>query len=331
MKIGKVPQDVLERLVLSNLGTRRSDVLVHSRIGEDCSVIDFGDFVCVVSTDPITGAAANIGWLAVHISCNDVAANGAEPVGLLITVMVPPDACEGDIGRVMKDADRAARSLGVEILGGHSEVTSAVTRVTVVSTALGKARKDAFVTSSGARPGDYLILTKVAGLEGTAILAADLEERLLKGGMEPQEIACAKAFIENISVVREGMIAAANGATAMHDVTEGGVIGAVFELCEASGVGLKVWEERIPVAPETRNICSLLGIDPLRLTSSGCMLISAVCAKRVVGALEEAGIPATVIGEIVEPGRGRVLVRQDGKEVEVLPPERDELYKAFEI
>lgn len=330
MRIGKVPQDVLERLVLSRLGARRPDVLVHSRIGEDCSVIDFGDFVCVVSTDPITGAAANIGWFAVHISCNDVAANGAEPVGLLITVMVPPDACEEDIGRVMGDADRAARSLGVEILGGHSEVTSAVTRLTVVSTALGKARRDSFITSSGARPGDHLILTKAAGLEGTAILAADLAERLIQGGIGRERVANAREFIRNISVVREGMIAAANGATAMHDVTEGGVMGAVFELCEASGAGVRIWEDRIPVAPETRDICHLLGIDPLKLTSSGCMLISAVCSKRVMDAFDEAGIPASVIGEIVEPGRGRVLVRQGGDEVEIRPPERDELYRALE-
>ena len=174
-------------------GGKASDVLVHSALGEDCSVIDFGDFVCVLSTDPITGAVEDIGRLAVNISCNDIAANGAEPIGILVTILAPEHTTPADLGRIMGQVNSEAAKLGIEVLGGHSEVTSGIDRVIISTTAVGKARKDAYIITGGAKPGDDLLLTKSVGLEGTAILATEFAAAL-QGKIPPAMLAQAKGF-----------------------------------------------------------------------------------------------------------------------------------------
>lgn len=323
MKSGKLPSDVLEKRILSSFRFKREEVLVRSKVGEDCSVLDFGEYACVVSTDPITGASNEIGRLAVHISCNDVAANGVEPFGLLFTILAPEGTTLEVLQDIVRQAAEEAASLKVEIIGGHTEITPAVNRIVVSTTAIGRAAKDRVVTSSGAKPGDYIILTKWAGLEGTAIIAHDFEKRL-RGRMDDALLESAQAMMGHISVVREGMIAGKMGATAMHDVTEGGVLGALWELAEASGVGLRIYEDKIPVRPETRTICEEFGLNPLKLISSGCMLITCRDGQGMLEALNREGIPASIIGEVVE--EGRTLVSGE-REEPIDPPESDELYK----
>lgn len=323
MKSGKLPSDVLEKRILSSFRFKREEVLVRSKVGEDCSVLDFGEYACVVSTDPITGASNEIGRLAVHISCNDVAANGVEPFGLLFTILAPEGTTLEVLQDIVRQAAEEAASLKVEIIGGHTEITPAVNRIVVSTTAIGRAVKDRVITSSGAKPGDYIILTKWAGLEGTAIIAHDLEKRL-RGRVNDALLESAQAMMGHISVVKEGMIAGETGATAMHDVTEGGVLGALWELAEASGVGLRIYRDKIPVRPETRAICEELGLNPLKLISSGCMLITCRDGQGMLEALNREGIPASIIGEVVE--EGRTLVAGE-REVPIDPPESDELYK----
>lgn len=323
MKSGKLPSDVLEKRILSSFRFKRKEVLVRSKVGEDCSVLDFGEYACVVSTDPITGASNEIGRLAVHISCNDVAANGVEPFGLLFTILAPEGTTLEVLQDIVRQAAEEAASLKVEIIGGHTEITPAVNRIVVSTTAIGRAAKDRVVTSSGAKPGDYIILTKWAGLEGTAIIAHDFEKRL-RGRMDDALLESAQAMMGHISVVKEGMIAGKMGATAMHDVTEGGVLGALWELAEASGVGLRIYRDKIPVRPETQAICEEFGLNPLKLISSGCMLITCRDGQGMLEALNREGIPASIIGEVVE--EGRTLVSGE-REEPIDPPESDELYK----
>ena len=323
MKSGKLPSDVLEKRILSSFRFKREEVLVRSKVGEDCSVLDFGEYACVVSTDPITGASNEIGRLAVHISCNDVAANGVEPFGLLFTILAPEGTTLEVLQDIVRQAAEEAASLKVEIIGGHTEITPAVNRIVVSTTAIGRAVKDRVITSSGAKPGDYIILTKWAGLEGTAIIAHDFEKRL-RGRMDDTLLESAQAMMGHISVVKEGLIAGEMGATAMHDVTEGGVLGALWELAEASGVGLRIYQDKIPVRTETRAICEEFGLNPLKLISSGCMLITCRDGEGMLEALNREGIPASIIGEVVVEGRTLV----DGeREVPIDPPESDELYK----
>ncbi|SNS71569.1 hydrogenase expression/formation protein HypE [Anaerovirgula multivorans] len=327
MKIGKVPTEILEEVIFKNIRHRRSEVLVRPGIGEDCAVVDFGDKVCVMSTDPITGAVKDIGSLSIHISCNDVASNGVEPVGVMMTILAPVGTTKEDLDYVMREANKAAASINVEIIGGHSEITDAVNRMVITTTAVGIQSKVSMVTSEGAKIGDTVIMTKHAGLEGTAIIAGDLEDTL-KGKVSQEIIEAAKDFADKISVVKEGILAGKVGVNSMHDVTEGGLLGALWELAEASGVGIEVYEDKIPVREETLEICNALSINPLRLISSGVMVlaVSEDKKKQLMEAFRQQKIEAAEIGRIVEKDR-IIFVGNERKVLQA--PEVDELYKVI--
>lgn len=325
MRPGKVtPADLRDR-IFPHLG-HRPDVLVHATVGQDCAVLDFGPSVCVTTCDPITGASEHLGRLAVHVACNDLATTGAEPVGLLLTLLLAESSAEADLDRIMREAGLAARDVGVEIIGGHTEVTPGLERSLVVVAAIGRAPRDSYVSADGGRPGHAIVLTKGAGIEGTAILAADLADRL-RPTVDDATLERARRFIDQISVVPEGRTAARHGATAMHDVTEGGVLTGVWELAEASGCGVRLDADAVPVAPETQVICAALGADPLALISSGAMLIAIADSGPLRAALAAEGIASSVIGVLTE--RDRILVR-GGRASPLVPPDRDELWRLLE-
>ena len=326
--IGKLPNHKLEKILTHFSGKLRDEVLTKPVIGEDCAVLNFGRDLCVVTTDPITGAESDIGTLAVHIACNDLASSGAEPVGLLVTLLVPPETGFEEIYEVMGQIKKEADLVNADIIGGHTEVTDAVTRMVVSIPALGKARENKVVTTSGARPDDDIIITKYAATEGTAILANLLGEYLEKR-IGKETVAKARRLIGSISVLKEGLIAAEFGAASMHDITEGGVLGAVWELCRASGFGAVVFKDRIPLMDETKVICECLGLDPLRLISSGSMLITCKDGDGLVERLQESGIQSCIIGKITQEASCFIV---DGeKTLKIDPPESDELYKAREL
>lgn len=328
LKAGKVPPELLKSSVYPYVGKLRKEVLVHSGFGEDCSIIDFGDSVAVLSTDPITGADIHSSHLAVYVSCNDVAACGAEPIGILVTLLLPIGSNESLLKELMKEINEAANKVGIEILGGHSEITSAVSKSIISTTAIGITSKDKYVTSSGAKPGDAIIVTKTLGLEGSAILASDFEEFLIKK-LPRETIEKAKDFIEKISVVDDGIIASKVGVSAMHDITEGGLLGACYEVAEASGVGVEIYQDLLPILPETQDICKAFGINPLGLISSGSMFICTPFADEVIAALNESKIDAAVIGKVTSQEQGKFIV-SSGKKCPIVPFERDELYNAIE-
>jgi hydrogenase expression/formation protein HypE len=325
MRPGKLSARDLRERIFPFLG-RRDDVLVHATVGQDCAILDFGRSVCVVTTDPITGAGAHLGRLAVHVACNDLATTGAEPVGLLLTLLLAEATAEADLEAIMREAGAAAKAVGVEIVGGHTEITAGIPHSIVVTAAIGRAPRDRYVSAAGGRPGEALVLTKTAGIEGTAILAADLADRL-RGAVDEATLARARAFIDRISVVPDGRIGARCGATAMHDVTEGGVLTGAWELADASGCGVRLDADAVPVAPETRAVCDALGADPLALISSGAMLIAAPDPWPLQTELARAGIPSAVIGTLVERER---LVTRAGRTAELAPPDRDELWRLLE-
>lgn len=324
MRIGKVPNSLLKEIILDKLPAKRSEVLIRPGIGEDCSAVDFGEYACVLSGDPITGTTSEIGRLAVHISCNDIASCGIEPLGLLVTLLAPPGTTEKELGYIMGQLSETAAALNVDILGGHTEITDSVNRFVINTTAIGKALKSQLVTTSGAKPGDSLVFTKSAGLEGTAILAFDREAELI-ASLGKQITDEAKSLMDCISVVKEGMIAGSFGATAMHDVTEGGVLGAVWEMCEASGTGCIIHESLIPINMSTSRICEYYNISPLKLISSGCMLIACKEGEGLAAELRLQNIPAAVIGAITGDGK-RLMTTSEGAQVELAPPGTDELF-----
>lgn len=328
MTAGKLDAwDLLHR-VFPYTGCKRPDVILRAAIGEDCAALDFGDWCCVFSSDPITGAVQDSGWLAVHVSCNDLASSGAEPMGVMLTVLMPEGTGAEDVQEIMKSADRAARELGLEIMGGHTEFTAGIQQPILCATAVGKVRKDNLISTAGAKPGDDLVLTKGAGIEGTAILATDYED-FFRGKVPGELLAKAQSLMQSISVVPEGLLAADFKVSAMHDVTEGGVLGAIYEMAEASGLGVEVYQEQIPILPETHALCEVLGIDPLKLVSSGAMLIATSRGPELVALLEQKGIPAAVIGKVVEKERKVLFNKDETKEIE--KPDSDELWRAKKI
>jgi len=327
MEIGKVPTEVLKEVIFSNIKHRRPEVLVRPNIGEDCAVVDFGDYVCVMSTDPITGATKDIGSLAIHISCNDIASSGVEPLGIMLTIMAPPNTTKEDLGYVMKEANRAAASINVEIIGGHTEITDAVNRMIISATAIGRQLKNKLVLSEGAKLGDAVFMTKHAGLEGVSIIARDLEEKL-KDKVSYDIIKSAQDFSNNVSVVKEGMLASSIGVNSMHDVTEGGIFGAIWELAEVSGLGIEVYEDNISIRNETLEICQLFSINPMRLISSGVMVMTIPQDMKnlLIEAFNKECIDIREIGKIIEKER---IVLKGEKTINLDPPGVDELYKAF--
>lgn len=327
MESGKVPNEILNKIVLSKINKFRDDVILRPGIGEDCAAIDFGKYACVLSTDPITAAANDVGQLSVHISCNDIASCGVEPLGLMVTILCPIGTTEAELEKVMEQICLTAAELNVEIIGGHTEVTPAVNRIVISTTCIGKALKNELVSSTGARPGDSVVMTKSAGLEGTAIIANDFEHKLV-GIINVDEINLAKNYIKSISVVKEGVMAGKFGATSMHDITEGGLLGAAWEVAEASGAGIIINKDSIPVETITKSICKALDLDVLRLISSGCMFITCLDGEGLVKLLESNSIKATIIGTVTANRNERLLIsKKEGTIKDIEPPKADELYK----
>lgn len=327
MEIGKLPNDVLEKIVFKNIKNKREEVIMGAAIGEDNAIIDFGDEVCVMSTDPITGTTKHIGRLSIYISCNDVASSGAEPIGVLLTILAPPSVTEEDIETIMNEAGEASKELNVEIIGGHTEITDAVNRVVISATVIGKQKKERMINSQKAKVGDKILMTKYAGIEGTSIIAKELEDKL-KNKIDEEKLLEARNMYKMISVKKEGAICGEIGVNYMHDITEGGILGAVWEAAVALKKGVKIYEDSIPMKDVTREIADIININPYRLISSGSMLIVAEEEKidLLESKLKEENIMITVIGEIIEDG---VVMEINGKIEEIEPPLSDELYKAL--
>ena len=325
MKIGKLSEAVLDRAVFKLIRHRRSEVVLRPGIGLDCAGLVFEpDEMIVMSTDPITGAAKDIGTLAVHITANDLATNGAEPVGIMITALLPQRLSESKFKVIMKDIEEVCKQLNMEVIGGHIEVTDVVNSPVISVTGVGKLKKDKMLSPKNIQPGYEIVMTKYAGLEGSAILSASKEEEL-KERYPAYIIDNAKAFINEISVVKDSKIAMEHGAVFMHDVTEGGVFGALWEVAGAARMGLRVDLKKIPIRQETVEICEYFDINPYMLISSGSMLIVTEHGNAMVEALMENGINAAVIGKLTE-GNDRIIV--NGEETRFLEsPSCDELYK----
>ncbi|MGL4730866.1 MAG: AIR synthase family protein [Clostridium sp.] len=322
MKVGKLNWDDLKEIIDNNKSVKRDDVRVSNGIGEDCAVINYGDYECVVSTDPVTGANENIGKIAVNINCNDIASCGVEPVGILVTILVPPTSTIDDIKKIMKEIDEETKKMNVEILGGHTEVTEAVNKIVVSCTAIGKGKEMSAVSTRGAKLDDDIIVTKRLCIEGTSILVNDYKEKC-REILNEEEMEIAKSYVNDISVVKEGIIAGDLKVHAMHDITEGGVLGALWEMAKGSNLGFEIYREKMPISNITKKLCSKFNIDPLRFISSGSMIIITDNGKKLVEELKKASIDGTIIGKITSSNG---ILIENNKKNKVDPPERDELF-----
>ena len=287
--IGKLDAETLAT-VLSQTGATNPAVVTGAA---------YGDETLVVSSDPISLGAEAAGTLGVHVACNDIAAAGADPEFLTNVIFLPDDDTE-TVRTLTNQLDAAADSLGVTIVGGHTEYVPTLSRPLLSLTAFG--RTDSHISTGGAQPGDKLLLTKGAAIEATGIIATDFVDELRAAGVEESTIERAAAFFDEISVLPDSQ-ALRGVATAMHDPTEGGVSTGIIEMAAAADVDFVVDREAVPIRPETETVCAAMGIDPLRTFGSGALLAT-VASDNVETAtqqLDAAGIDAAVIGEAVEP------------------------------
>lgn len=329
LALGKLPPEVLSKYLLGMTGAPSPDLVVPPSIGVDFGVIrqrgrgGRGGYL-IVSSDPVTGVRERVGWYAVNVSANDVATSGNRPRFIQSVILLPEDATVGAVARISREMHSTAAGLGITIVGGHTELTPGLDRPIVITTAFALA--SSFVTAADARDGDAVMITKGAAVEGTAICASD--EARLGPGSDGTLLRRARGFYRRLSVVEEAVAAFGTGRVhAMHDCTEGGVLGAVYEMSYASGLGFEVAEASVPVAAETAYVCGRLGLDPLRLISSGTLLMAVERGGEgeVADAVRAAGSRATVIGRFREGERA--LARRDGTRERVAEPPTDELWK----
>lgn len=327
MRIGKVSENVLKRSVLKQIQNKRSEVLFGADVGGDCAILTLAeDEDYVMTIDPVSFPGGDIGILTVHNVANDLAAAGAEPVGIMISALLPEKIEEAQIKEMVRQAETACKSLNMQLIGGHTEVTGAVVRPVLTAAGIGKVKKGRQVNAKGARPGQDIIASKWIGLEGTALLAQAGREKLAKR-YSAFLIEEAEGFRKYHSVLQEAATAVKSGVSAMHDVTEGGIFGALWEIAESSGVGLEVELKRIPVKQETIEICEFFELNPYELLSGGCLLMVADRGYDLVRELEKQGIAASVIGKITD-GNDRVVINEEERRF-LEPPKADEIHKVL--
>ncbi len=326
---GKIPPGLLDQ-ILGSYVIEDDRVIIGPRLGEDAAAIDFGDRYLIAKSDPVTFAADQLGWYAVHINANDLATMGAIPRWFLATLLLPQGTTTPEMIRdLFHQVMDACRSIGVTLVGGHTEVTLDLPRPLIVGHMLGEVAKGHLITTGGAQVGDRILLTKGIAIEGTAIIARDLKADLQTRGYSRDFVARAQDYLRHpgISVLRDAMIAMEAAAIhAMHDPTEGGLATGLHEMAAASGKGLLVDRAEIPVLDECARLCQEYRLDPLGVIASGALLIAVAPedAITVREALEMEGIPCAILGSI-EPSDAGVLMRE-GSELVPLPRfDQDEL------
>ena len=332
MELGKFPAGLLERMLAKNLITDPR-VVLGPGVGEDAAALDMGDRLLVAKCDPITFATDSIGWYAVQVNANDVACTGATPLWFLATILVPERFSEAEGQAVFDQVVEACAGLGIALVGGHSEVTYGIDRPIVMGSMLGEVDRDRLVRTGGAREGDSVVVTKGVAIEGSALLARERRQDLRDKGVPDEIIDKASGYLSypGISVVKDAGIAIASAEVhSLHDVTEGGLATGLREVATASGLGVAVEEDSIPVLPECREICLALKLDPLGLLASGAMLVTlpSIGVPRLLSALGSEGIDAYEIGQMLAPEEGLQMISREG---EVPLPEfaRDELARYF--
>ncbi len=337
LPVGKLKHDFLKELL--PLHAESTSLVVGPQLGEDAAVIALGDNYLVATSDPITFATEDIGWYVVCVNSNDIAAMGAVPKWLLVTLLLPEDATTPSMVRnIMTQLTRACAEFDIVLCGGHTEVTPAVTQPIVIGQMMGITHKNALFTSADARVGDVLILTKGIGIEATAIIACEREEQL-REKYGDHFLKQARHYLTHpgISVLKDAQTAIATGGVhAMHDVTEGGVATAVYELATAAGVGVVVYSDKLLGSSRlygniTQTLCDMFGLNPLGVISSGSMLIASEPEKgeAICQSLGKEGISADIIGKFLPSAHGLWLEDATGTQQPLPVFETDEIAKLF--
>ena len=333
LPLGKLPPTLLAK-ILSQAPISDPRVIVGPAVGVDCAVVELDQTCLVFKSDPITFASDQIGWYTVQINVNDIATTGALPRWLLVTALLPEGKTTAEtVETISEQLYQACEKMSISVIGGHTEITSGLDRPILVGALIGEVARENLITPQGASVGDRILLTGGVPIEGTAILAREFADAL-KGTLSKDELREARDYLTEpgISVLQEAQTATrAGGVTAMHDPTEGGLAGALWELAEACGHSLKIDPENVIVSPISEKICNHFDIDPLATIASGALLLTVKpdSLDAVLAAMDAKGISCAQIGTVEE---SPVQVRQATPEgVKPLPrPERDEIARVYE-
>lgn len=334
--IGKLKHEFLHKMLSDFVSTthlKEDRVVVGSSIGEDAAVIDMGDKYLVAKTDPITFVTDEIGYYAVNVNVNDVVCMGATPKWFQSTILLPAKQTDEDlIETIFRNIHDTCKSLGITVIGGHTEITAALDRPIVIGSLLGEVDKEKLVLSSGAKEDDLIILTKGIFIEGTSIIAREKEDFLKEKGYDNQFIEKCKNYLYDpgISIFKEAVVSNDNfTVTSMHDLTEGGLFNGLAEIAIASDLGLLIKKEQINILPEPLELSKIFSIDPYSTISSGSLLISInpEFAKDLINLLAKNGVASETIGRFTKDKRKYLILDQNNREQAMIYTEVDEITK----
>lgn len=324
MRDGKISENVLKRSVLRQIKTHREEITDGAGIGKDCAILTLGENTqTVLSTAPVSAPADQLAGYAIHRAMNNIAAEGAEPVAVLLNLLLPSGTPEEELRGIMQKAQEVCEELGADIAGGHTEVTSLVREPILQVTGIGKKEAERAGCPQGIKENQDIVVSKWIGLEGTARLAGAYREELC-GRYPVRMIEEAMCFDRYLSVLPEAAIAGKSGVCGMHDVSRGGIFGALWEMASGAGVGLEIDMKKIPIRQETVEICEFLGRNPYELMSGGCLLMMTEDGNRLAAELQRQGVPAVIIGRTTG-GRDRILFNEEEKRYLDMP-KADQMY-----
>ena len=324
MRLGKISDSILKRTVLKQIKKNRKEVLSGAGIGEDCAIFscEGSNMASCVVQDTLQDGRDM--WRAVHKAANNLATAGAQPLAVMLSILLPEKASEEKLKKLMESATQAARELQIQIAGGHTAVSKYVTQKLVTVTAYGLVSQGGAYTTKGVKPGQDIVMTKWIGLEGTAILAQKKKEEL-RNRYPEYLIDEAAAFDQYMSILPEAATAIKSGVCVMHDASEGGILATLWELAESSGVGLHIDLKKLPIRQETVEVCEFCDVNPYELLSGGCLVMTTQDGDRLVEALQEQNIPAVVVGKITDSNDRMIY---NGEEKRFLDkPKTDEIYR----
>lgn len=323
MRNGKISESVLKRSVLKKIQPNREETICGAGIGMDCAILSLGDKETSVSVQSVSGLPENVCRYAIYRALNNVAASGAEPVAVMLSLMLSADTEETELKRIMDQAAELCSRERVQIIGGHTEVTETVKEAVVTAVGIGKRVCGSSIYQGSAGPDQDIVVSKWIGLEGSTRLAGEHADRLISRYPE-RMIEEAENFAKYLSVTSEAAVAASSGVSAMHDASQGGIFAALWELAESAGIGLEIDLKKIPVRQETIEICEFFGLNPYELSSTGCLLMATGDGIGLTTALQKEGIPAVIVGRTTA-GNDRVLFN-DGEKRFLEPPKADQMY-----
>lgn len=317
MRTGKVKESILRRSVLKKIRYKSAEVLSGPSAGKDATRVRLDDKRCIVfSSNPVTGCTENVGERAFYRMANDIAVSGAVPAGMLINIVLPEGSEERELKNIMDQIGALAKEYKVDILGGHTEVSPAVSVPLLSVVGTGYADVGVPIDSSRLVPGMDLVMTKWAGASGAAELACEKREAL-KNRFSYTFLEETGQFSRQCGCIQDARIAKELGVAAMHNASADGVFGALWEFGEASGVGLTVDLKKIPIRQETVEICEFFDLNPYMISSEGVLLAGTTDGEKLVAEYEEAGIMAAVVGTVSD-GNDRIV--KNGEETRFLVP-----------